>query len=186
MALITAIAGAYTATYQPPAASGASGAGGAAAAQGITGDDGFRLVWSIHKQRIGNDGTDQYGLSHLEGIYRGADWSILYRCREYSVNNMNAAWPYGKVGVVALQPIMGTIARLDSAVGGQLVMTNVTGTPAAGNPATITVPKCIQADGTNYGLEFTSKLREVPIHLQIIPDVLTISASPYDAWFVTT
>lgn len=182
MALITAVAGPYTTTYSPGA--GATGAGAGALAQGITADDGFTLRWTIHKQRIGNDGTDQYGQSLLESIYRGADWMLNYLCREYSINNTNAAWPYGRVAAVALSPQMGVIGRADDqqSISGAVVMTAVTGTPAATNPATLTAAHAIAQDGIQYALSFTSKIRETPVHLKLYP----YDSSGNKIWFATT
>lgn len=187
MALITTVAGAYTTTYTPNSGGGASGAGGGALAQGITTDDGFQLVWAIHKQRIGNDGTDRYGQTLLEGVYRGADWRLIYRCREYSANNMNAAWPYGRVAAGGpLYPHMGVISRLDSQIEGGIIMTAVTGTPAATNPATLSAPHVAQNDGTAVHLNFTSRERQLPVDLVLYPYSATIDAVPYELWFVTT
>ena len=181
MALLTAVAGPYTATYNP--GTNASGGGGGAQAQGITADDGFRLVWTIHKQRIGNDGTDQYGMSHLESVYRGMDFRIVYRCREYSVNNVNAALPYGK-GATTLSPVHGQAGRVDdnSGIAGALVLTAASGTPASTNPATLTAAHAVISDNTSYDLIFTSKLRELPVSLDLIPYV---SGGPV-VWFTTT
>ena len=168
MALITAIAGPYTGVYTPGA--GASGSGLGALAQGILADDGYRLVWTIHKQRIGNDGTDQFGNSLLESVYRGMDFTIVYRCREYAVNNVVVSLPYG-VGAQTLSPRHGQAGRTDggNSIDGSLVLTAASGTPAATNPATLTAPHVVIADNTNMDLTFTSKLRELPIALVLYP-----------------
>lgn len=182
MALLTAVAGAYTGSYTP----GAGGAGtGSSYAQGILTDDGYRLVWTTHAQRIGNDGTDQYGNTLLINIYRGADWSLIYRCREYAANNLNATWPWGKVSA-ALSPALGVIGRLansgSGAAGGQIVLTAVSGTPAAAAPATLTAADVAAADGVTGDLSFTSKLREVPVHLLLFP----YTSGGDKVWFTCT
>lgn len=178
MALITTIAGAYTATYNP--SSGGSGGAGAVA-QGICTDEGFNLGWTVHKQRVNR--TDQYAQSLLDSIYQGADWDLMYVCREYAVGNINAAWPYGKVS--ALLPLsvkMGVIARRDSDVEGSVVLTSTTGTPAVAAPATLTAAHVAAADGKSSRLQFTSRTREVPVHLVVYP----YTSSSDVVWFVTT
>lgn len=182
MALLTAVAGAYTGTWTPAASNGASGAGGGATSVGILADDGFELSWVVHEQTIGNDGTDQYGNTLLETIYRGADWRMRFLCREYAVANMNAAWTWGRTGSAALYPILGVIARLGYDTSGVLIMTATASTPSATNPASLTASKCQMASGTQFGLSFTSKIRQTPVNLVLLP--YTVSSTV--AWFVTT
>lgn len=186
MALITAIAGAYTGAYTPNAS--AAGGGGGAGSIGVLADDGYRLAWTVHQQQIGNDGTDVFGQTLLAGIYRGGDWKLILRCREYAAANMNVAWPYVKVtGGGALSPVLAGIGReVTSSFAGSLVLTSTTGTPAATNPATLTAASCAAAPGNNSSLEFTSKLRELPIVLDLFPYSTSISAVTYYVWFVTT
>jgi hypothetical protein len=190
MALLLPVAGPHTSTYLP--GTGAVGYAGGARTQGITSDDGYRLRWTIHKQRIGNDGTDRWGQSLLENIYRGADWSIDYRCREYGLANMQATWPYaGTVagaGVAALAPSIGIPGTADdtSAFAGVLAMTAVSGTPAATNPASLTSSHAVIADGQQYDLIFTSKLRETPVMLNLLPYSVSGGTSATPVWFITT
>lgn len=187
MALITVVAGAYTGAYTP--GTGASGAGGGAGSIGILSDEGYRLAWTVHKQLVGNDGTDQFGQTLLTGIYRGADWNIQLRAREYSAAAMNVAWPFLKVtGGGALSPVLAGIGREEtsSSFAGSLVMTSTSGTPAASNPATLTAASCVAASGGNSSFEFTSRTREIPMALTLYPYSTTISAVSYYVWFVTT
>jgi hypothetical protein len=183
MALIVAVAGAYTGTWTPASVGGASGAGGGAAALGILSDDGWELSWVVHQQMIGSDGTDRYGQSLLETVYRGADWTMRFRCREYGTAAMNVAWTWGRVaGGGALAPLMGIISRLGETIAGAIILTNTTGTPAAGNPATLTAAECQMASGTVFGTTFTSKIRELPIHVVMFPYVSGADI----VWFTTT
>lgn len=185
MALITAVAGAYTGIYTSNAL--ASGAG-AATAVGILADEGYRLSWTTHMQQIGNDGTDQYGQTLLESIYRGADWDLIFRCREYGTGPMNMAWPFVRfTGGGALSPLLVGVGRTVTGYhAGGLVLTAVTGTTAATNPATLTALSCCAAPGSISSLDLTSRLRELPQRFNLYPYSVTISATSYNVWFTTT
>ncbi len=166
-------------------------AGGVARLVGITADDGYRLLWTVHKQRIGNDGTDRYGLSLLENVYRGGDWSISYRAREYGVTAIQTVWPYGAqaVGNPIFAPSMSQAGLCDdtSLFTGILGMTVIAGTPAASNgPTTLVASHAIVADGQQMDTLFTSKLRELPVLLNLLPYAVSAGLSATPIWFSTS
>ncbi len=187
LALLIPVSGPYTSVYAPGSAAVGTGTN---LAQGITTDDGYRLLWTIHKQRIGNDGTDRWGQSLLENVYRGADFSIAYRCREYAVNNVQVTLPYGAPlsGNAVLRVALGIPGVCDDTSGftGVMAMTAIAGTPAATNPATLTASHAIIADGQQYDLLFTSKLREVPILLNLLPIAVSSGISTSPVWFIAS
>jgi hypothetical protein len=197
MALIIPVAGPYTSAHTPGAS--ASGSGTSAVSMGILSDDGFSLRWVIHKQKIGPDGTDRFGLARLENVIRGGDWNLIFRCREYASGNLNVAWPYGRVsltlspgGNANFAPVMAQAGCTDDGSGftGSLVLTAIAGTPAALNPATLTAAKVVNADANQGDMMFTSKAREVPVNLELLPYSQTYGTSPSQAtyvnWFSTT
>lgn len=190
MALIVPVSGPYTSAFTPGAS--ASGSASPPASLGITSDDGFRLLWTIHKQQIGNDGTDVYGLSRLENIIRGADWNMIFRMREFGANTWNAAWPYGRVaagaGVNAIMTaIMAQAGAADDTSGytGSIALTAISGTPASvfGAPNVLTALKVIQAANQQQATDFTSKLRELPSNFELIPYTQTINGNGYTLWW---
>ncbi len=187
MALLIPVSGPYVSTYT----SGASAFGGnTARTTGITSDDGYRLLWTVHKQRIGNDGTDRWGLSLLENVYRGADFSISYRAREYALSNTQVVWPYAAAatGNANLAPAIGIPGVCDdtSSFTGILAMSAISGTPAASNPATLTASHATIADGQQIDLLFTSKLRETPVVLNLLPISVSSGISTTPIWFSTS
>ena len=187
MALLIPTSGPYVGTYAP----GASAVGnGSNLALGITSDDGYRLIWQIHKQRIGNDGTDRFGQSLLENVYRGADWSVAFRCREYGLPILQAASPYAAAaaGNGVFRPAIGIAGVADDTSGftGIFNLVAVAGTPAATNPATLTAGHAIVADGQQYDMLYTSKLREVPTVLNLLPIAVSGSISTTPIWFTTS
>lgn len=161
MALDTFIAGRYSGTY-----SGAD--------VGIT-RQGYNLQQESRWEEIAE--TDAYGLSIIDGVYRGGNCYIQLESKAYKAGSVAPFWPWGSLGV------MGTIARLASDVAASIVLTSTAGTPAAASPATLTGTKSILAPNNPASLLFNSVLREVPVRLLLLP---------YDAgggaikWFTTT
>lgn len=183
MALITVVAGAYTATYQPNAGNGASGAGGSPANLGLLTDDGWELSWQAFSEEVRN--TDGYARTLLDLIYQGADWRFRARFKEYSAAVMNLAWPWGKA-TGNLAPVLSnttsTIGRRGTDVAGSLVLTATANTPAAGNPATLTCGFTILSPNNNFSMNFTSRVREVPAELVLLP----YASGGNNLWFTVT
>ncbi len=146
------IAGRYTATYN-------------ALALGVT-KEGLRLSHQIFKRMITGD---YLGETPQDAVYRGAEVNIAYTLLEYNAAGAQAAfWPYGANFLE-----LGVLGRLDvgSSIAKPLVLTALSGTPAAGNPATITLPLAILAENFPVELLFAPDVREVPIRQRIYPDV---------------
>jgi len=178
MALGTFIAGRYSCSYDPPGAV-------AAADMGIM-DDGYELALAFAKELI--QGTDAYGDSVIDGVYRGGQcfWSGI--SKEYKAGSLNAALPYNSdavggvfapTGATFLGP--GLIGRLDSNIAGILIATATASTPAAASPATLTGTFAIAAENFDLRLAFTSKHRRVPFRLRFLPYLDTAIK-----WFTTT
>ncbi len=148
------IAGRYTATYN-------------SLSLGVT-KEGFRLSHEIFKRLITGDYLAE---TPQDAVYRGAGVQIAYTLLEYNAPAAGLAlWPYGSNFLE-----LGVIGRLDvgSSVAKSLVLTALSGTPAASTPATITFPLAILAENFPVELLFAPDLREVPIRQRIYPDVTT-------------
>jgi hypothetical protein len=147
MALDTFIAGRYNTTYN-------------AVDVGIT-DQGYNLTMESKVETI--EESDSFGNSIIDWIYRGGNCYIDFDCKSYKAGSTNPYWPYGALGA------MGVIGRLASAIAVATVMTALTGTPAATAPATITTTLTLLAPNSPAKLLFNSKLRQVPVRLQVLP-----------------
>jgi hypothetical protein len=172
-ALITApIAGAYTGVYN-------------SLAIGILNDDGYVLSFVAKGQDI-ND-TDQYGMTLIEGIYRGIDWRIRYRTKEWNTGVQAAFQIYGAAGTNPSPALgLGIIGRKYSAIALALVLTATTGTPSAATPATLTASLALLAPNSNVDWAFTSKVREVPIEHICLPQSLTTGGGTFTVPWTTT
>jgi hypothetical protein len=176
MALINPVAGAYTSTFTKPT--------GSAQNIGILGDDGFELSFKPHMQMV-ND-TDQLGMTLAEIIYRGADCRLRFRTKEWKQGSQDIFHLFGSVtSGVAPAMTLGIIARKGSDLAGTLVLTSTIGTPAATSPSTLTSTHALLSDN-NVSMPFTSKVRELPIELLLLPYTANVANTNYNLWFTTT
>lgn len=148
MSLGAFIAGRYSATQ-------------ASASLGIT-EGGWDLVFAPQFERI--EESDAWGLSLIELCYRGVRAQIIGRSLEYGAAGiLGATWPWGSYGT------LGTIGRMAviSSLTGALVLTVTSGTPAVGNPNTLTASRTIITEDS-ITMAKNSKLRRVPLAFHCI------------------
>lgn len=152
MALDTLIAGAYVGTWN-------------AVAMGIT-RQGYELSAQTKAEMI--DETDVYGGTTIDWVWRGLDVFMQATYRAYKAGPVSAFWPYhGTLGVMG--DSAAPIGRLASDIAKALVLTATPATPAAASPATLTGAKSLLAPNFDARLLFDSRLREVPVRLQLLP-----------------
>lgn len=162
MALGACIAGRYSGTYQAPA--------GSALDMGIT-EQGWEIGIQHAKERI--DETDAWGGALADNVFRGIrNVSIQLNALEWKAGILRAIAPYGAAlpasGNGYLGP--GVIGRLDSDVAGSVVLSAVSGTPAAAAPASLTASLAIVSeDSVRFALN--SKLRRIALRFDILPYV---------------
>lgn len=196
MALVTSIAGAYTGVYVPR---GRSFALNEFAPLGIT-RDGFLLSWTVHQHLVNK--TTSFGRSIIEMIYLGADWRMAFVAVEYSIASTafldgsvrravpELLWMWnedGQVQTPALVAEMSTAGNRAWDTAGTIILTSATGTSArtVAAPNTFTAERAITAPNSQLRQHYTSKERESPIDLQLLPyqDNTTSSGN---VWFTTT
>lgn len=165
MALDTLIAGRYSGAYN-------------GVDVGIT-RQGYELQTQAKAEVI--EESDAYGLTTIDFIYRGADSFLQFTSRAYKAGSITPFWPWGS----ALGKVAGSgtpIGRLASDVAASMVLTSTASTPAAAAPASLTGSRSILAPNFDARLLFDSRLREVPVRLQLLPyasgsDILHFSMS---------
>lgn len=151
MAFDTFIAGAYTATYN-------------AVDTGVT-KQGYDLSQSAKAEMI--DETDVYGRSTIDWVYRGGDAFLQFSSRAYKAGSVTPFWPYGALGVISTTAA--PIGRLASNIAAAMVLTATANTPAAAAPASLTANLSLLAPNFDARILFDSRLREVPVRLQLLP-----------------
>ncbi len=152
MALGTFISGAYTGTFN-------------SAALGIT-EDGYALQ-SEPKSEVINK-SDVYGDATIDAIHRGVDWFVQTEFMEYKAGPLSV-WAFWQSAI----GVQGTIGVLASSLAFPLVLTATAGTPAAATPATLTGLLAMLAPGSNPMAQFVSRLRTIPVRMQLLPSVVS-------------
>lgn len=125
---------------------------------------------------------DSGGDSHQDFVDRGSNVYLQFTSLDWDLAVHDAAisifWPHSASG----WGTAGTVGSLYSARAKSLVMTALTGTPAATvGPVSITVPQAVIAPGQDQELFFGNANRDVPILLQALPYV---DGSSY-SWFAS-
>lgn len=122
------------------------------------------------KEEVINE-SDLYGLSTIDWIERGADWFLQFESKEYKAGSLAAflqRWGgAANMGVISTPAL--PLGRLASASAQPMVLTATAGTPAAATPASLTASLAQLAPGYNPKILFDSRLRHVPIRLQLLP-----------------
>ncbi len=104
-----------------------------------------------------------------DAVFQGIQMFIDYRLIEYNqAGVIKAMWPFGTTHLNMASPV-GVLA-VGSSKAKQLILTAVAGTPAAATPASVTLPRCILAEGFNVELLYAPDLRIVPISQRVYPD----------------
>jgi hypothetical protein len=161
LALETFLAGRYPATYN-------------AVDVGVMAE-GEKLNFDTQHELIQE--SDAWGLTIVDGIYRGGNVTADLESLAYKAGSLAAFWPFG--GTLAGNGALGTLINpgagntpigiLASDLAKPFVMTSTPGTPAAANPATLTASKALLRENFPAALLFNSKLRRVPVSLRFYP-----------------
>lgn len=123
--------------------------------------DGITLSHTVFKRIITGD---NWADAPQDAIFRGMELFADFTLMEYNAAAARAAfWPYGSA-YLTMDTVIGT---LDSANDAQLILTALTGTPAASTPASVTMASAILAEGFPVEVLFAPDLREIPIRQRI-------------------
>jgi hypothetical protein len=145
---------------------------------GIT-ESGYEIQTESSAEMVNQ--TDAYGDSVIDAVYRGGNWFIQFTSKAYKAGSITPFWPWGSLGV--LLTTAAPLGRLASDVAAATVLTAVANTPAAAAPATLTASKSILAPNSPARLLFDSRVRNVPVRLQLLPYVITTGTY---GWLTTT
>jgi hypothetical protein len=157
---------------------------------GTQNDDGFILSVTLQGQEVSE--SDAYGLTLVEGIYRGQNWRVRLRGLEWNKTGLLSlvqmfGWSGGVMpGATAttLSPTLGSIGDRWSKYCQALLLTAILGNPPT-TPQTLTGTNAGFAPNTNTEMIMTSKVREMPIEMVLLPYVGSGSAPPNVPFTVT-
>ncbi len=109
--------------------------------------------------------SSRFGDSVVGGVYTGVSCIFLARLKEWTAFTKAALWPFD-----SLLGDSGVIGRAMEDMALQLVLTAVTGTPAATNgPVTRTYPLAILMPEHNQQVLLGTEQRDVPLVFRIYP-----------------
>lgn len=174
-ALVVPVSGPYTGTWD-------------AFALGTQNDDGFILLGSYTGQEVNQ--SDAYGMTLVEAIWRGINWRMRFRGLEWNKPGILASMQaFGSTNApsTTFTPILDDIGNRYSAFGQPLVLTSILGAYPPTFPNTLTALSAIVAPQSNVEYIMTSKVREAPFEMVLLPYMASVgSLAPGPLAFTTT
>lgn len=157
-------------------------------ALGTQNDDGFVLTGAYTGQEVNQ--TDAYGMTLVEAIWRGLNWRVRFRGMEFNKPGMlQAIQAFGSSGNAAttFTPTLQSVGDRYSKFSQPLVLTSVLGAYPPTMPSTLTALSAIVAPQSNVEYLMTSKVREAPFEMVLLPYSAVISsANNVSTSFTTT
>ena len=163
--LVVPVSGPYTATWN-------------GATLGTQNDDGYVLAGTYQGQEV--NASDAYGMTLVEAIWRGLNWRLRFRGLEFNkAGILNAIQAMGASGNAAttFTPTLANVGDRMSKFAQSLVLTSVLGAYPPTMPATLTALSAIVAPQSNVEFLMTSKVREAPFELVLLPYSAVVSSS---------
>lgn len=135
---------------------------------GTQSDDGYDLSVTVQGQEVNE--SDAFGMTLTEWIYRGFNWRLRFRGLEWNKTGLlTALQTFGQTGAAGtLTPQLVNVGDRATKYGQALVLTAVLGNPPS-IPQSLTAASAVVAPNTNFEFLFTSKLREFPLEMCLIP-----------------
>jgi hypothetical protein len=160
-------------------------------ALGVQHDDGYELACTIQGQEVNE--TDQYGVTMTEAIYRGQNWRCRLRGLEWSAGMVAVLKMFGTSGTLGDGLLTPTLAAgAPTPIGDRwtkftqtLILRAVLGNPPTA-PTTLTAAGAGFAPNSESAFNMTSKVRELPLELVLLPYVTVAGSLPTIAPFTTT
>jgi hypothetical protein len=173
-ALVLPVSGPYTATW-----------GGLNL--GTQNDDGYVLAATFQGQEVNQ--SDAYGMTLVEAIWRGINWKMRFRGLEFNRPGILAALQaFGSTGApsTTLTPTLANIGNRYSLFAQALVLTAVLPNPPS-FVQTLTALSAIVSPQSSAEYLMTSKVREAPFEMVLLPYAATVgSLSNQNVPFTTT
>jgi hypothetical protein len=155
---------------------------------GTQNDDGYELSATVQGQEI--NASDAYGLTLVEGVYRGLNWRLRMRGLEWNKSGLlSALQMFGQTGAVGtFNPTIGVIGERMSKFTNALLLTAILAAPPNGpsTPQTLTSISAMLSVNSRSDMLFTSKMREFPLEWSLIPYLATIGSNTFAVPFTTT
>lgn len=154
-------------------------------ALGTQNDDGFVISAQHQGQEI--SATDAYGMTLVEAIWRGMNWRCRIRGLEFNkAGLLDLLQMFGRSGAVTtLTPQLAFIGDRWSTYSRILILTAILGNPPT-MPQTLTANSACLAPGQTTEFMLTSKMREMPIDMVLLPYQAVVGSGSIVVPFTTT
>ena len=150
---------------------------------GVQHDDGYTLQVTVQGQEMNE--TDAYGMTLVEGIYRGQNWRARLRGLEWKTGLLAALQAFGQSTPTVLSPFLQKIGDRMTNYAQTLVLTAILGNPPT-TPQTLTAMNAIIAPQSTSDFNMTSKIRELPIEFVLIPYSAMVGSLSLNVPFTVT
>jgi len=152
---------------------------------GTQNDDGFNLSVQHQGQEI--NASDAYGLTLIESIWRGMNWRARLRGLEANKTGLlSLLQMFGQSGAnTTLTPQLTAIGDRWSNYCKTLLLTAILGNPPT-MPQTLTALSAGLAPGQTSDMMFTSKMREIPLELILLPYQTVVGSGSIIVPFTST
>lgn len=172
-ALVVPVSGPYTAVWN-------------AFSMGTQNDDGFVLAGTFQGQEI--NASDAYGMTLVEAIWRGLNWRMRMRGLEFNkVGILASLQAFGSTGVpsTTFTPTLANIGNRYSAFAQPLVLSAILGNPPT-FVQSLTASNAIVSPQSNVEYLMTSKVREAPFEMVLLPYSAVVGSLTVNLSFTTT
>ena len=152
---------------------------------GTQGDDGYVISAQTMGQEI--NASDAYGQTFVEGIYRGTNYRLRLRGLEFHKDGLlTLLQMFGMSGAnTTLTPQLVNIGDKMTNYAKTLLLTAILGNPPT-MPQTVTSMQAVLAPNQTSEFMMTSKMRELPIEMALIPYSTASGSSTINVPFTTT
>jgi hypothetical protein len=152
---------------------------------GTQNDDGFVVTVQHQGQEI--NASDAYGMTLVEAIWRGMNWRCRLRGLEFNKTGLlTLLQMFGQSGAnTTLTPQLTAIGDRWSNYAKALLLTAILGNPPT-MPQTLTASSSCLAPGQTTEFMATSKMREMPIEMVLLPYSATVGSGSIVVPFTTT
>ena len=155
-----------------------------ALALGTLNDDGYELACTLQGQEVNE--SDAYGMTLVEGIWRGQNWRVRIRGLEWKTGLLSSLQMFGQSGLAGtLTPILANFGDRWTKYCQTLLLTAILGNPPT-TPQTLTAVNAGIAPNSQAAFQMTSKMRELPLEYVLIPYTAVISSVTYAIPFSST
>ena len=171
--LVVPISGPYTATWN-------------AFTLGTQNDDGYVLTGTYQGQEVNM--SDAYGMTLVEAIWRGLNWKLRFRGLEFNKTGILASMQaFGSTGApsTTFTPILANIGDRYTRFAQALVLTAILANPPT-FVQTLTANNSIVSHQSNVEYLLTSKVREAPFEMVLLPYSATVGSLTVNVPFTTT